>query len=601
VLLNLFVNSIQFEVHIIFFVMTKENDNEISSDFPATPTTPPKKNSSKNRTHSESEKASSALPAMTQDFVEYVGADAGIDLTKYFQCAQYTDNDTSDSSLAMRRISNQNNVEKEVNGIFSLLEHHDNSHTSPSSSSSPSQFLITQPRDNCTVSKRASPQASALRKRTNLSQFSAGYKHRQRRQQRRKDSNLSHTKNHTNQHTKPKSTKRSLNSSKRQKISSSYSPSPSPSSPHSTQMNRHNLFTSEQNQNGDNASDEAFGSILNSIEQHFENLSDEKITLYKSPPIQNDTNASQVNQFRPCGANSEPIASKTLSNLSSTQSENNITSTNYTQNVILEPSNIASPHECKLLNIAPSEQDQQVKNLLQDQNVSNNEIKSLQNIQVNQRNQKPTIHEIQKEEFDDPFNNTMFNEETLLMMDNLVNQVNSIKKASYSQNISSSKPHKSAKAEESTPQKQNSMYPNPSNNKDAAKDDDSFGSMPDFDFEQIDKIIEQRKSLSSTPFTALAPIPPHPHKPIQNPLSKSHSPNSSRQYSSFSRYQVHHVIEDITTCTKTLFVTQTISKLEEQTFAPKNISQCSPIYLRGEWYRTIAEPRDMMHLVSISG
>ena len=95
------------------------------------------------------------------------------------------------------------------------------------------------------------------------------------------------------------------------------------------------------------------------------------------------------------------------------------------------------------------------------------------------------------------------------------------------------------------------------------KDDDSFGSLPDIDFEEMDKMIAQRTSLSCSTSVSntdplSTPIPPN-NLPIINMQATTEFDKTDRKYGfpAFSRYQVHNLKDEIASWTKILLVSQT--------------------------------------------
>ena len=139
------------------------------------------------------------------------------------------------------------------------------------------------------------------------------------------------------------------------------------------------------------------------------------------------------------------------------------------------------------------------------------------------------------------------------------------------------------------------------------EDDDSFGSIPDIDFEEMDKLIAQRTSLSSTTETSSIVdnryvYPPCPKLPICNKrIIQENNDNmkTNLEHVTFSRYIVVDVIDDNNTYTKTLVVSQTFTIDDEA--SPRKSMEYSSIHLRGEWYRLTIQAGNIVHLVSISG
>jgi hypothetical protein len=154
---------------------------------------------------------------------------------------------------------------------------------------------------------------------------------------------------------------------------------------------------------------------------------------------------------------------------------------------------------------------------------------------------------------------------------------------------------------------------------------DPFGDFPDFDFEELDKLITKRKQenppdLLQHDLDILAQqqsFVPSSQEVVQNPRTIKSYPPPPRSYIQFSRYKV----VDVHTCTNTFTKTLALASWTEKMLnddsrsihradangriRPPREPQVWPsdgmVHLRGEWYHTPLQGGDVIHICSLSG
>ena len=552
---------------------------------------------------------SSLLPAMTQDFVKYAGDQEGVDLSKLFASPssdKSSGNTGNDSILKPRqRKYNAQQIEKEVDDLFDLFENHNETKEDDK--------ICTQPTDN--ISKKATFETNE----NHLGLYPTLSSNRKQRQLKRRERHQLRQSSQQNKDRSPRemrAQKRELLRKKRRKDSLK-----TVVHFNTDESNFDKCIDDANHKNKiDHNDGEDFDTILDSINNDI--LQHRQSQDQKPQHEQLQQEKIQEQQSQPQSQNQQPA-------LPQQKGEDETNGFAHNKRSI-HPINIAE-----------------------------------HNPRDNQKEQN-SAHVKDDDPFgDDPFGDDAFDEEALLMMDQLERSMQNHKQQQQQQQQHQPPPPPPSEGEMNTTRLRssnncsneniygtkhkttttatttsisitNNTAPSNSNKSttemleinsiqrsDVSKsqikdpsinntqkhhkdDEDSFGSIPDFDFEEIDRLVAERTSLSaSLKSNNLNSTAPDPRLPICNPLSTSFQSNPYQdggkkiQFSIFSRYKVHRIINDTNTFTLTLSVSQTDSSLNEKTLTEPSVQNF--IHLRGEWYMTTIEPGDIFHLVSISG